>query len=298
MKQLSMAILTLLLYSVSSSTKLSAQENKKFLTVISYNILNGFNFGKDTPRETKVVKWIKSRNPDVLALQELCGFNQDKLEELAKKWGHNHALILKKDGYPVGITSKQPIVLKERLLEKMWHGMLHVETYGIDFFVVHMSPGRLAIRQKEVGLITDRIKQLPQDSQCIVLGDFNSHSPFDGDFDRKYPYQLERARRGGANKNLLNNEFDYGVMATFLSLPLIDICQRYVPLDLRTTQPTPLNVPKWLTAEEIKKTKHRIDFILASPNLAIKCIGANIFNGEETAYLSDHYPVEATFMLD
>ncbi len=127
------------------------------------------------------------------------------------------------------------------------------------------------------------------------MGDFNAHSPFDDEFNRKYPFQLERYRKSDSAstkyKNLNNGEYDYSVLSTFLALSLIDVCDRFVPIDQRTTCPTPLNVPQWLSAAEMEKTKHRIDYILVSPVLAKKCTGAWIFNGAGNYYLSDHYPV-------
>lgn len=282
------------------SQKLPAQVNDSSFKVMTYNILTGFDWGKDTMREEKLIAWVKSQSPDVLALQELCDFNQEKLEEFAKKYGHQYALILKSDGYPVGITSNKPIELKERLLDELWHGMLHVHTHGIDFFVVHLSPADVSFRNREGEIITQRIKkQAGISDHYVVLGDFNAHSPFDGDFDLKYPYQLERVRKSydpnQKYSNLLNNQFDYGVISTFLAVPLIDVCHQFVPMDERTTCPAPINVPQWLTTEEMKKTKTRIDFILVSPELSTRCNGAEIFNTGETGYLSDHYPVQATF---
>lgn len=282
---------------------LIGQEREVPFKIMTYNILTGFDWGKDTAREEKLITWVKSQNPDVLALQELCDFTQDKLEQLAQKWGHQYAVILKDDGYPVGLTSNQPIELKERLLDELWHGMLHVKTHGIDFFVVHLSPADREFRNKEAGIITQRIKKLAAGSNhYVVLGDFNAHSPFDGDFDLKYPYQLQRVRRSDSTNekysNLLNNQFDYGVVSTFLAVPLIDVCHQFVPMDERTTCPAPINVPEWLTMEEMKKTKSRIDFILVSPALSTKCTGAEIFNEGKIGYLSDHYPVQAVFSLE
>ncbi|NND31013.1 MAG: endonuclease/exonuclease/phosphatase family protein [Saprospiraceae bacterium] len=272
------------------------------IRVMSYNILTGFDWGKDSSREASLVSWVKDQNADVIALQELCDFNQQKLELLAKKWNHNYAVILKEGGYPVGLTSNKPIELMERVLEGLWHGMLHCKTWGIDFYVVHLSPADWQFRKEETGIIAERIvRGSVSNDKYIVLGDFNAHSPFDGDFDIKYPYQLERARRGDLKnekyKNLRNGLFDYSVMASFLSLPLTDVCQRFVSLDDRTTCPTPINVPEWLTREEMQKTKSRIDYILVSPTLEQFCTGAYIFNGEPTQYLSDHYPIVADFRL-
>jgi endonuclease/exonuclease/phosphatase family metal-dependent hydrolase len=270
------------------------------LKIMSYNILNGFEWGKDSLREGEMITWVRIQKPDVMALQELCGFTQEKLEKIARKWGHNHALILKTDGYPVGLTSNKPIQLKEKLLEDLWHGMLHCETWGIDFYVVHLSPADWQFRRKEAKIITEKI-QAGRNKNHIVLGDFNAHSPFDGDFDLKYPYQLERVRKSDETnekyQNLREGQFDYSVISTFLALPLMDICQTYVPLDYRTTFPTPINVGKWLTEKEMPKTKCRLDYILVSPSLSLLSMGACIFNGKETQRLSDHYPVMAEFNI-
>ncbi len=270
------------------------------LRVMTYNILTGFDWNQDSTRGTKLIEWLNIQKPDVLALEEMNGFTPERLAEFAKKWGHDYSAIAKTDGYPVAITSNKPIIVKERLLEGMWHGMLHCETHGIDFFVVHLSPADWQFRKCEAQAICEKIEQTASETdEYIVLGDFNAHSPFDAEFNRKYPYQLERYRKRDTTstkyKNLHNGEYDYSVLSTFLALSLIDVCDRYVPMDGRTTCPTPLNVPQWLTTEEMEKTKHRIDFILVSPELAQKCTGAWIFNGPENYYLSDHYPVMAEF---
>lgn len=278
---------------------LRSQENSE-LKVMTYNILTGFDWHQDSTRGTKLIEWLNTQNPDVLALEEMNGFTAERLEEFAKKWGHDYSVLLKNDGYPVALTSNQPIIMKERLLDGMWHGMLHCETHGVDFFVVHLSPADWQFRKKEALAIGERIEDLARESdKYIVLGDFNAHSPFDAAFNRKFPYQkvryLNGDNSGGKYKNLHYGEYDYSVLSVFLSHSLVDVCQRYVPMNNRSTSPTPLNVPRWLTGEEMKITKHRIDFILVSPELANICTDAKIFNGSETYYLSDHYPVMAIF---
>ena len=270
------------------------------LKVMSYNVLTGFDWNQDSNRGTELIKWVNKYNPDVLALQEMNGFNEERLAIFAKKWGHTYSAIAKTDGYPVPLTSNKPIQVKVRLLEGLWHGILHIETHGIDFFVVHLSPADWIFRKNEADIICKKIEEAAlKTEEYIIMGDFNAHSPVDAEFNRRYPYQLERYRKGdssgGKYKNLHNGEYDYSVLSTFLSLPLIDVCDRFVEWDQRTSCPTPLNVPRWLTAEEMAKTKHRIDFILTSPDLATKCTGAWIFNGAENYYLSDHYPVMAEF---
>ena len=282
------------------SSLLCAQSND--CKVMSYNILTGFDWGKDTSRQAKLVEWVNGQKPDVLALQELCDFTREKLATLAKGWGHEYVVILKEDGYPVGLTSNRPIEVKDKVREDLWHGMLHCTTWGIDFYVVHLSPADWQFRRKEAEIISEKIETgKAHNNKYIVLGDFNAHSPFDGDFDLKYPYQLERSRRSDEknenHQNLRDGFFDYSVMSSFLALPLMDVCQRFVALDDRTTCPAPINVPKWLTKEEMDVTRSRIDYIMVSPELYRKCLGAEIHNGPAMYYLSDHYPVSATFTI-
>ena len=123
--------------------------NSMQVKVMSYNIWNGFEWGKDKERKEKLLAWVKKQNPDVIALQELCAYTPEKLAADAKTWGHEHSILLKKDGYSVGLTSNAPIELKEKIREGMHHGALHCSTLGIDFFVVHFSPFSYLKRREE-----------------------------------------------------------------------------------------------------------------------------------------------------
>jgi exonuclease III len=49
--------------------------------------------------------------------------------------------------------------------------------------------------------------------------------------------------------------------------------------------------------EELVSRLERIDYILASPHLSVKCSGAKVCNGPENYYLSDHYPFVVQFDL-
>lgn len=110
-------IIIFFLILISSSSHVLPQNSQTNLKVMTYNIWNGFDWGKDTIRKENWIKWIHDKNPDVLALQELCGYNEDKLKDDAVRWGHNYVKILKSDGYPVALTSKRPITIKERVID-------------------------------------------------------------------------------------------------------------------------------------------------------------------------------------
>ena len=267
------------------------------LKVMTYNIWNGFDWGKDTTRNDHFVTWIRAQNPDVLALQELCGYTEEKLRNQAKKWGHPYVAILKTDGYPVGLTSKSPVIAKERMLDSLWHGMLHVETFGIDFYVVHLSPADCEFRWREAKMIAKKITE-DGHRQMMVLGDFNAHSPFDGDRLIANKSLLSKYRRGDEKSeysNLRDGFFDFSVIGTFLSLPLVDLCPYFVEPHARYSFPTPALVGIYQTAEEVNINKERIDYILVSPSLVPQCTDVTIYNDGEPKSLSDHFPVMATF---
>ena len=290
---------TLILFFCFLSVGLCAQD--KDLKVITYNIWNGFDFRKDIDRKNGVIDWLVDQKPDVLALQELCGYNQETLLEDAKKWGHNHAVILKDNCHSVGLTSVGPIVIKEKVLDGLWHGMLHCETFGVDFFVVHLSPKDRDFRVKESNIIISKIASI-ENKSFVVLGDFNSHSPFDGDIDLVSPEFLERIRMSDlnnkANNNLLDGEFDYSVMSSFVSYPLIDVTQRFVDSQARFTFPAEVLLKNYSSKELLEKNRRRIDFIMVSRELAKKCVNSTVHNDKETGLLSDHYPVVAEFKLN
>ena len=179
--------------------------------VMSYNILNGFDGLKDTERKDRFVQWIIEQDPEVLALQELVGIDAKELQAIAKAYGHPYAVILKENGYPVGLTSKKPIELKNRVTTDYWHGMLHCKTYGIDFVVVHLSPADWRYRLREAKQITKYMEQNKLD-RCMVMGDFNAHSPLDaGWLEQQSDLMLKLAvsdAKSEKYKNMNNAQFD------------------------------------------------------------------------------------------
>ncbi|GJM29474.1 MAG: hypothetical protein DHS20C17_21090 [Cyclobacteriaceae bacterium] len=269
------------------------------LKIITYNLWNGFEWGKDSERRKELVNWVKIQNPDVVALQELCDYTREKLLEDATEWGHTHAEILKTSGYPVGITSKEPIEVKERILEGMHHGALHCKTSGIDFMVVHFSPFSYEKRRQEAKIVLTRLSRIVEtQNRYVVLGDFNAVSPFDADLykdngDRIKAMQASE-RENDHVRNLFQGQLEYGVMGAFLSFPLLDVVQKYtVGLHQRISAPT--QVFEENRGEGRHPNSKRIDYILVSPAMELACTNARVLNTEETFYLSDHYPVLAEF---
>ena len=94
-------------------------------------------------------------------------------------------------------------------------------------------------------------------------------------------------------------DLDYSVMSALLAFPLIDVCRPFTRgIKERGSFPGRLLGPvNNESDEDLVSRLERIDYILTSPNLSIKCTDAGGCNGKENHYLSDHYPVMAEFDL-
>ncbi len=271
-----------------------AQE--RTLKVITYNIWNGYDWGKDNDRRTKVINWLNEQKPDIVALQELCNYTPEKLKEDAKGWGHNYSVLLKTSGYPVGLTSKYPIELKEKILEGMHHGALHCKIAGVDIFAIHFWPLNFKYRE-EIENVLERLKVVRQTNpNYIMLGDFNAYSPIDADLYDTDGYLFTRKKDYVKGERYL---IDFEAMSSLLAFPLVDVCQFYTKgISQRGSFPGRVLGPiNHETTEQLVSRLERIDYILVSPDLAKKCIGAKVCNGEENWFLSDHYPVVAEFKI-
>ena len=257
------------------------------IKAITWNVWNGFH------QHTQVdaaVKWIKEQQPDVVALQELVGFDASDLAAVAARWGHPHSLICKEGGYPVGLTSNQPIELIERRTEGMHHGFLHARCADIDWFVVHLHPGDWAFRHREATTLAKAIAPSIQAGRRVcVLGDFNAHSSRDA-VHLSGQELLRQARDIGGQ--LRDHQFDFTVMQVFADLTLVDVC------DLRLaehphragTYPTTV-LDHASTAKSQPQWIERIDYVLLDPNTAGACLTVELPRGGALEVVSDHYPI-------
>lgn len=272
--------------------------------VISYNIWNGYDWGKDEARRGELVNWMKEQGPDIVGLQELCKYSDKKLTQDAAGWGHDYSVLLKTSGYSVGLTSKYPIEAVEKIREGMHHGALHCKTNGIDVFVVHLSPSSYKKRRNEAEIILQKMEVVAKmNKNYLVMGDFNAHSPFDADLYknnavRDRTSKLEEGK--GENGNLANRELDYAVISKLLSFPLIDISQKYTS-DMAGRGSFPgrsLGAINNETDEELVKRMERIDFVLVSEELGKNAVSGQVYNVEANWYMSDHYPVGVEFNIE
>lgn len=267
------------------------------LRVISYNVLDGFTTHPE--RREPVARWLAGQQPDVVALEELNQFTEDRLREQARLWGHDHAALLKLTGYPTGLTSRTPITAIERVVEGYHHGVLHGRTAGLDFLVVHLSPHEFRVRAVEAARIADWASRLMAEGrQVIVLGDFNSLSPVDRPFyESRGMIDYHRHRSESRDHPNLNQGLpDFTVHQAFLDAALVDVVARHTPQGpQRISCATPLIRPADADEAAWQRGQRRIDFLMATPALAARSVAARVVNDSSMDLLSDHYPILADF---
>ena len=242
--------------------------------IVNWNVLYGFNHKKSVKQGAN---WIKKQAADVVALQELNGHNQTGFKELAAEWGHDHSAILKKGGFPVGLTSNQPIEVIERRVKDFHHGYLHCKTHGIHFFVVHFWPGKYW----EADWILDKTAPLiERGEKVIILGDFNGNSRKDEDF---------------LIANATLRKRDYTFVDKVEAKGFVDIVHKHDP-EAKISQPSSITIPRWTKdLKELKLKRYRIDFVFADKSFAEQSHSGTISLAREIETISDHYPVIVEF---
>ena len=242
--------------------------------IVNWNVLYGFNHKKSVKQGAN---WIKKQAADVVALQELNGHNQTGFKELAAEWRHDHAAILKKEGFPVGLTSNQPIEVIERRVKDFHHGYLHCKTHGIHFFVVHFWPGKYW----EADWILDKTAPLiERGEKVIILGDFNGNSRKDEDF---------------LIANATLRKRDYTFVDKVEAKGFVDIVHKHDP-EAKISQPSSITIPRWTKdLKELKLKRYRIDFVFADKSFAEQSHSGTISLAREIETISDHYPVIVEF---
>lgn len=250
------------------------------IRVVSWNVLVGFNtwqqegdpWPEGARRQALAFEFLDEIQPDIIGWQELNGWTPARLVTATTGFGLTHGELLKERSYDLGLSSRWPIEVVDRHLEGMHHGLLHARTHDIDIFVVHFSPGNHAHRLREIEQVMARVEPLlAAGDSVLVMGDFNAASGQDDalfgsigmDWWRRWNYPV--GDDGRPVTDVLQRALDGG---------LVDLWVQQRPADIGPFTSRP-----------------RIDFMLASPELARRCTEAIWFDTPRHHVMSDHPPV-------
>ncbi|MBL1408033.1 endonuclease/exonuclease/phosphatase family protein [Sphingobacterium faecale] len=257
---------------------------KTGLTVLSYNVKDGFEWKKKENME-RFTAWVSQLDPDVIVFQELVSFKHADLTALAKTYGHDFSVLLKEDGYPTGITSKQEIKNIERVLitskktTYRVHGYINAETSGLNIFAVHFSSqsNDLVVEEAEHVIAQARLKSV--NGPVLISGDFNSISPTDERLlgSKFWTASMQKYRPSRV-------PFDYRAMRLFEDSGFKDAVTLNDNTFYKASFPTRTD---YLGADFLG---FRLDYSYLSESLSQQCDYAEILQDPYTDIASDHYP--------
>ncbi len=269
------------------------------LRILSYNLLVGFQTHPE--RKSAALAWIAAQKPDILALQEMNGYTPDQLARESVQWDHAHSVLAKIEGYAPALTSRAPFDSVERIHDGLRMGLIVARTANLDVYALHLNACSWAERHREATRILARAQEsIRAGRHTVVLGDFNALSTFDADYDSNHPTIREYLRQYDREygwSNIHDGELDFSVMELFAAAGLVDvIAQRTPESAARMSYPTPMLEADPTSGDHLPRSM-RLDYVLATPELAERCRRAGVVRDEATSMQSDHYPVFADFEL-
>jgi endonuclease/exonuclease/phosphatase family metal-dependent hydrolase len=264
---------------------------------MTYNIKTGGYDGTDSSRLDAVLRVVAALAPDVLALEELRGFDRSPLlRRISSALGMVPTLARSLFGQPVAVLVRPPFpVLSARSVAKPFHhaaARVVVGTARGPLTVVgthlhpHFGTRRLwearwaagALRGAELG---------------VVMGDLNALDPWTAHEER-----LARLPMPFRGRHLtLRGRIDTRAVTALARAGLVDVFHAAEPQEAKAAVTRRVeSAPTGLGGKEFSGM--RLDYLFATPALAALVRDCRIVDGGETDVASDHYPVVADVDLD
>jgi exodeoxyribonuclease-3 len=252
---------------------------------MTFNIFEGGDslLRNRTYRLDLIARIVRNANPDVVALQECTGWDDDgqkTLHEFEQQVGML-ALLAVTEGFPVGLLVKPEfgIVFADALTQGFWHGMLDVTVADADnqttrFLNVHLHPSDPRVKSREIRKVLDRYDK---GDRTIILGDMNSLSHLDN-------LKLSDLSDETQSRHVVKGEFDFSVSRSLEDAGFVDA---YAAIHEGNPAPT---IPT-AAARVSKFTPARLDYIYVSPDLRDSLASIEVFQTEDSEFASDHYPI-------
>ena len=149
------------------------------MKIVLWNVYNGFRGGPEkglhrgNTRESLVADHLTDENPDVVCLLELQGFTDSRIAALAKRWGHQHYILITGQ-FPMAITSRFPLGRPMWNAPDMAHGFISVEIDRVRIVLCHVPTSEYGDRPAELrSLLRHLLPILGKKTPLLLLGDLN-----------------------------------------------------------------------------------------------------------------------------
>lgn len=254
------------------------------LRVMAYNILyGGVTAGGD--RTAQLAAQVNAVRPDALALCECWGFLEAggaRMEAFCEAVGMRGALVEAATGNHVGLLYREPWspANTATVASPMHHGLVRMLLVNggaaVNVLAVHLNPYSSLMRLLEAQVAVSRTR--PRE-HALVMGDLNT-----------LPLGYRAAL---AVRRLLDESMrpDTHVCRYFAEAGFTDVLAAHgVP---SPTYPTPLEEKRDDFLGGV-----RLDYVMASRELAAGCVRAWVVDTPGAGLASDHLPVAAEFVVE
>ncbi|MFC4145186.1 endonuclease/exonuclease/phosphatase family protein [Micromonospora mangrovi] len=264
------------------------------LRVMTWNIRTGGRDRGGDDRLDRIVEVVTGQRPDVLAVQELRGFDRGGLlTDVAGRVGMLPHLARSCFGQPVAVLVRPPLrVLAPGRVRRPFHhaaATTVVATSGGPLTVVsaHLNPYSGGRRRMEADWLAAALRRRGG-PLALLAGDLNTLDPtvdhvarLAGLPDR---YRRRHLRRDGRT-------VDTRAVARLLAAGLVDLWAA-----TGAPEPAGLTVPTRHGGAEFAGM--RLDYLLGTPAVAAVTRRVTVARGGPADTASDHYPVVAELDLD
>lgn len=251
----------------------------KKLRIAHYNIFSGGG-----ERLDKIKEVITLMSPDVCCVLEAAGWEENLsfYEAYCKQMGFSYFYFSKANSrHNIAVFSKLQLIVSS-VTESIKHVIVKAvidegDQKGTALFFLHLSPVSEDARLLEVAALLNSIDhKIP----TLVLGDFNSLSPFD-------QYKKESLLHSFKQKNITKYGTDvlrFDVIPKMESSGFVDVF-RYLKKGFEYSVPTAMNT------DPNHEMKLRIDYVFANDCVLDQIISTDFEKGTLTDSASDHYPL-------
>ena len=249
--------------------------------------------------------------PDLLALQELRGWDRASLRQLADELGMAGHLAGSVFGQPVAVLVRPPlrILRRDAVRWRLHHAAAAVTVGPLTFVSTHLNPVAPYRRYREATWLAARYHSRP----VLLAGDLNSIHPSDNPDLSNLPDRYRRRHLrppagdssplpSGDNSDLSDSRaesmIDTRALRAFEAGGLRDLWQTAG----RGPDPDPRGPPA-ADGQTVPTTSGggaefapmRLDYLLGSPGVV--AAEMRVVRGDETEWASDHYPLRADLDL-
>ncbi|MER5703319.1 endonuclease/exonuclease/phosphatase family protein [Micromonospora sp. NPDC002296] len=263
------------------------------LRVMTWNIRTGGRDRTGPGRLDRVARVVAAQRPDLLAVQELRGFDSGGvLAGFAAEVGMRPYLARSCLGQPVAVLVRAPLrVLAAGPVRRPFHHAAVRVTVATDagpftLFAAHLDPYTGLRRRIEAGWLAAAVRRAPGEL-ALLAGDLNTLDPGTDHSARvaRLPpaYRRRHLRRDGRT-------VETRAVARLAAAGLVDLYAARSPGDEGLTAPT-------RHGGGVEFSGMRLDYLFGTRALARLVRSCEVRRGGDTEYASDHYPVLAELDL-